>query len=268
MRDAILDADAIIFGSAVYSHQPPGALKAVIDTILGPFADASMARRIADGQKHGDPAYADAKFDSRMLKHRVVGFMAVAGSPFSSQITMALPTLHQIPYCLHAKVVDQVVFRGYAVPGSILLDEENTIARAEGLGRNVASQMGKSFDDAVYLGERNESDCPYCHLSKIEIDYTQSNEIGCITCGHRGKLVVVGVDGKVGAQGVRIVPKWDEGEKESCITFVGKEKHTHDIMGAVAKELKSIGRIQEKKGKWDGIEIPRVQMPSLESAKL
>lgn len=66
----------------------------------------------------------------------------------------------------------------------------------------------------------------------------------------------------------KIVPKWVEVEKESCITFAGKEKHTHDIMGAVAKELKSIRRIQEKKGKWDRIKIPRVQMPSLESAKL
>lgn len=162
----MLDADAIIFGSAVYSHQPPDALNAVIDTILGPFADTSMAHRISQGKKKNDPTFTDAKFDSRMLKQRVVGFMAVAGSPFSSKITMALPTLHQIPYCLHAKVVDQIESRGYAVPGSILLDEKNTAARAERLGRNVASQMGESFDNAVYLGERNETDCPYLSSPK------------------------------------------------------------------------------------------------------
>ncbi|QDS73270.1 hypothetical protein FKW77_004829 [Venturia effusa] len=257
VRNAILDANALIFSSAVYSHQPPGALKAVLDTILGPFADASMAHRFAAGQARGDERYADAKFDPRLLRHRVVGFMAVAGSPFLSQITMALPTLHQMPYCLHAKVVDQIVFRGFAVPGAVLLDEAKTVRRAEVLGRNVVSQMGKSFDEAVFLGERREGDCPFCHLSTIEVDYTRGNEIGCITCGHRGRLVV-GDDGRIG-------PKWDEGEKESCITMAGKEKHQDDIMGAVAGELKKIETVKEKKEEWDRVSIPRAQIPSLDA---
>src|SRR5262245_19961601 len=34
--NAILDADALIFATAVYSHQPAGFLKAVVDRIMGP----------------------------------------------------------------------------------------------------------------------------------------------------------------------------------------------------------------------------------------
>lgn len=255
VRNAILDADALIFATPTYSHQPPGALKALTDTILGPFADAAMARRISEGKKAGDPEYADAKFDERLFKPRVVGFIVLSGSPLSGQITMALPTLHQIPYCLHAKVVDQVVFSGYTLPGSVLLDETNTILRAEKLGQNIASQIGKKFEDAVYLGKRNESDCPYCHLSKIEIDYTEKNEVGCITCGHRGRLVA-GSDG-------RIRPVWDEDGIYSCITFKGKDKHLDDIMGQVAREKKVIGSIQGKKAEWEKVVIDRAPMPSL-----
>jgi multimeric flavodoxin WrbA len=259
VRNAILDADALIFATPTYSHQPPGALKALTDTILGPFADAAMAVRIDEGRKSGDPEYQGAKFDERLLKPRVVGFIATSGSPLSGQITMALPTLHQIPYCLHAKVVDQHVFQGFAIPGSVLLDEENTIPRAEKLGKNVLSQMGKSFDDAQYLGPAHENDCPYCHLSKIEIDYTQKNDVGCITCGHRGKLVV-------GSNGA-IKPVWDVDGTHSCITFSGKVKHLDDIMGKVAEEIAVVGSIQAKKAQWDKIDIPRAPMPSL-SAKL
>jgi multimeric flavodoxin WrbA len=259
VRNAILDADALIFATPTYSHQPPGALKALTDTILGPFADAAMAKRIDEGRKAGNSEYQNATFDERLLKPRVVGFIATAGSTLSSQITMALPTLHQIPYCLHAKVVDQHVFQGYAIPGSVLLDEANTISRAEKLGENVASQMGKAYDDAQYLGPTNENDCPYCHLSKIDIDYTQENDVGCITCGHRGKLVV-GNDG-------RIKPIWDVNGEHSCITLEGKHKHLDDIMGKVAEEVSVIGSVQAKKAEWGRIEIQRASMPSL-GAKL
>ncbi|KAJ5547311.1 hypothetical protein N7494_004896 [Penicillium frequentans] len=44
--NAIMDADALIIATTVYSHQSPGALNALADAILGPYADVSNAHRI------------------------------------------------------------------------------------------------------------------------------------------------------------------------------------------------------------------------------
>ncbi|KAK3078682.1 hypothetical protein LTS18_006895, partial [Coniosporium uncinatum] len=149
--DALLDADAIILSSAIYSRQPPGPLKNLTDRILGPFTDPSFAYRASEArQGRGDPKHADARFDERLLKPRVAGFIAVGGSPErnTEQFTMALPTMHVLVGSLHAKVVDQCLLKGYAMPGAVLLDGGEAVARAEELGRNVASQIGKGFEEA------------------------------------------------------------------------------------------------------------------------
>ena len=51
VKDAILDADAIIFATPIYSHQPAGPLKLVVDSILGPFTDAVFAQYTLEKQK-------------------------------------------------------------------------------------------------------------------------------------------------------------------------------------------------------------------------
>lgn len=161
--EAIMDVEEIILDSQVYSHQPAGTLKSLADAILGPYTDVSMAYHLRRRQQEGDESVKDVKVDPRDFKPHVAGFIAVYGSnpTFPEQWTMALPTLQTCIYPIHSRVVDQVVLSGYASPGSVLADSGAALARAELLGRRVASQMGKPYDEAHYLGSEESGSCPY-----------------------------------------------------------------------------------------------------------
>lgn len=100
--EAIMDADALIIATPIYSHQPAGSLKALQDAILGPFADTCGQHRIYQRQKAGDSSVKGLAVDPRAIKPRVAGFIAVAGSrgQFSEQWTLAMPSLHQFTYPL------------------------------------------------------------------------------------------------------------------------------------------------------------------------
>lgn len=163
-------------------------IKALFDRIGGPYVDASFAELVCQGQAAGDPKFASMKFDPRLQKPRVAGFMVIGGSGTPDQFTMALPSLHALVYPMHAKVVSQFIGQRVAARGAILLQPE-LMERARQLGRNIVSQMGKHFDDAQYLGFKDESSCPNCHLNKIEL-LRNNKSIGCITCGTRGKIVI------------------------------------------------------------------------------
>ncbi|KAM0811383.1 hypothetical protein AB5N19_11739 [Seiridium cardinale] len=261
--DAILDADALIFATPVYSHQPPGFLKAVTDRILGPYTDAAFVERVLERKKAGDPKFKDQRIDARVLKPRVVGFLVVSGSSRNEQITMALPTLHQFVYPLQAKVVDQVVLAGYASPGSVIYKNGGkALERARELGRNVASQLGKEFDVAKYLGPEPEGACPQCHLAKLDFFGGDSAEIGCVVCGLRGNLVVQ--DGKV-------VPSWTSDSSWSCITLEGKRLHADHIQEDSTEEanvLKSFpaSKAEATKRTLLDVNIPHLSLPSSEAA--
>jgi multimeric flavodoxin WrbA len=259
LLDAILDADALIFASPVYSHQPAGTLKAVMDSILGPFADAAFAKRIAKGQEEGDPKFLKMNFDPRVLRPRVAAFMIVCGSDDSipDQWTMALPTMHLFTYPLHAKVVDQFVAPGCNYPGAVLLKDGAYMARAEQLGQNVASQMGKAFDEAKYLGQEEEAACPYCHLLKFEFcDASPQNRVRCITCGAEGVLET--------ASNGRIRPTWEQDSQISSLTMAGKTKHLDDIFGGVEKTRPKmmVEEVQKLRAYWKDVSLNVTELPS------
>ncbi len=117
-----------------------------------------------------------------MLKPRVAGFIAVGGSLTSQWKTLALPILH---------TVDVLDAHGGRRPGAVrgrgnaAVDrarDADAIARAALLGRNVATQIGRSFDDAEYRGD------PACARSAISTSSTlRGSEVECATCGARGR---------------------------------------------------------------------------------
>lgn len=253
--NAILDADALIIATNVYSHQPSGTLKALADSILGPYADVSEAYRTLERKKAGDPSVKDVEIDPRQVKPRVAGFLAVAGSSsqFPEQWTMALPTLHGVVYCLHAKVIDQVVFPGFAHAGAVLTDAKNTVERAKILGQRVASQIGKPYDQALYLGPEEKGACPYCHLLKVQ--YRQGNDVLCIVCGAQGRLVV--------GSGGDIRPVWEKDSIISALTLKGKQKHRDDIVEKLNSERPKLSSFSSEWDRWKNLQIPVVDMPSL-----
>lgn len=257
--EAIMDADALIIATPIYSHQPAGSLKALQDAILGPFADTSDQHRINQRQKAGDPTAKGAVVDQRAIKPRVAGFIAVAGSrgQFPEQWTLAMPSLHQFTYPLHCKVVDMFVFPGFAHAGAVLTDPE-AVTRASKVGTNVASQIGRPFDDAKYLGPEEDGSCPYCHLLKFEFQGAD-NRIRCITCGAAGEL-------KTRADG-RVRPVWDKDSDLSCITLKGKWQHVDDIAEGLAIEREELPKVATELDRWRAVELPMVVLPSQQSYK-
>lgn len=255
--EAIMDADALIIATPIYSHQPAGSLNALQDAILGPFADTCGQHRIYQRQKAGDPAVKDVVVDHRAIKPRVAGFIAVAGSraQFPEQWTLAMPSLHQFTYPLHCKVVDMSVFPGFAHAGAVLTDPE-AVVRAAKIGTNVASQLGRPFDEAVYLGPEEDGSCSYCHLLKFEFQ-GDNNRIRCITCGAAGEL-------KTRSDG-RVRPVWEEDSDLSCITLKGKWQHVDDIAGGLEIERQELPAVATELERWKAIEVPFVALPSRES---
>ncbi|KAF1924422.1 flavo protein [Didymella exigua CBS 183.55] len=258
LYESIMDADAILFATAVYSHQPAGSLKAVLDKVLGPYTDPAFASRILAGQRAGDAKFAAMSVDTRILKPRVCGFMAVGGSTTPDQFTMALPTLHLFAYSLHARVIDQAVVMSCANPGAVVDAEDGAVmTRAAELGRRVASQLGKAFDEAVYLGPEVEGGCPHCHLAKYDFFGGAEGRMGCVVCGNTGRFIVR--NGKVGVE-------WDEDSDYCCITWRGKEKHIDDIFKNGSKEWKGLQGKKEELEKWRALDVGRVTLPSEEQA--
>jgi multimeric flavodoxin WrbA len=251
--NAIMDADALLFATPVYSHLPAGALKVLFDRIGSMSTSFPFVHRVVEAERMGQNTYDGMHIDRRVLKTRVAAFIVVAGSVFSDQMTMALPTMHQFVFPFHAKVVDQHIFKGYGLPGTVLLDQA-AIERAKSLGKNLASQMGKSFDDARYLGGTERNSCPYCHLGKIELIEETETGVSCITCAARGTMRV-GNDGQIDLV-------WEVPSTNSFHTINGLLKHGEESLTAPLEEIANIHLVEDKVKFWAGIEMPKAKLAS------
>jgi hypothetical protein len=145
----------------------------------------------------------------RVLKPRVAGFIAVGGSLTPQWKTLALPILHTVTFSMHMAVVDQVQFEGAGTPRSIVL-QPDALERAALLGRNVATQIGRSFDAAEYRGAAGL--CPMCRLDVVVL---RGTDVECATCGARGALDGAGV-------------RWTDLDT-SVISMAEKRKHFAEI---------------------------------------
>jgi hypothetical protein len=157
-------------------------LKVLVDRLLGPNADAAIIEQLVALRRAGTEPAVPFRVDERVLRPRVAGFLAVGGSLTPQWKTLALPVLHTVTLSMQMAVVDQVTFGGAGTPRSILLDT-TALDRAARLGAHVASQLGKTFEEATYAGEPGL--CPMCHLNVIELTGTA---VACATCGCRGEL--------------------------------------------------------------------------------
>jgi multimeric flavodoxin WrbA len=194
-------------------------LKTVIDSLLGPNADAAIIEHLVAVRRGGTEPAVPFRVDERVLKSRVAGLIAVGGSLTPQWKTLALPLLHTAAFSMHMAVVDQVVFGGAGTPRSILLDEA-ALQRADRLGRNVASQLGVAFDDVRYRGEPGL--CPMCHLNVVELNGTA---VTCATCGSAGELEAGGTI------------RWTD-LTSSVISMAEKRAHAREIQETAAAQAK------------------------------
>jgi hypothetical protein len=131
---------------------------------------------------------------------------------------------------MHIAVVDQAVFGGAGTPRSVLLDD-TALDRAACLGANVASQLGKAYDDVTYLGPPGL--CPMCHLSVIELTGT---DVACAPCGCRGEL------------GPGPAVRWTD-RTTSVLSMAEKRAHAAEIQDTAARHRALAARLRERAGR-------------------
>ena len=114
----------------------------------------------------GEPIIVPFKPDERVLRPRVAGFLAVGGALTPQWHTLAQPMMQTLAFSMRCGIVDQAILSGSGTPRSIVLDDA-ALDRARQLGRAMAQQLGRSFEDVEYRG--GPGLCPLCHLSLISV---------------------------------------------------------------------------------------------------
>jgi multimeric flavodoxin WrbA len=239
--DQLMESDALIVSTPIYTRTIPGKLRLLGDKISGPQADVAFTSEILRMRAAGENIPVQFPIDERVLRPRVAGFIAVGGSLPSFWKTLALPLLHTLTASMQAAVVDQVQFAGAGSPASIVLDPE-ALTRAAQLGRNVAEQLGRDYEDAEYRGQPGA--CPVCHLDVIAL--MPDGTIECATCGAAGTLVV--------CEG-RVTPSFGEaGRAQSILTRGEKLAHFHEVQETAARHASLRPQIDALAGEyatWD-----------------
>lgn len=215
--ERLMAADGLIVSSPIFSRYVPARLKLLMDRLLGPNADRAIVEKLVAMRESGVEPAVPFRLDERVLKPRVAGFIAVGGALTPQWKALALPTMHVFTFSMQTAVVDQFVVSGAGTPKSVVLDDE-AISRSARLGRTVASQLGRSFEDAEYLGEPGL--CPLCHLDVIEL---RGREVWCATCGAQGRLAN---DGTV---------EWTNLDV-SVISMAEKRDHYDEILETAQKQ--------------------------------
>ncbi|MHC5794796.1 NAD(P)H-dependent oxidoreductase [Lacisediminihabitans sp. FW035] len=234
--DRLMESDGLIVSTPIYSRTVPGKLRLLGDKISGPQADAAFTSELLRMRAAGEDIPLQFAIDERVLRPRVGGFIAVGGSIPAYWKTLALPLMHTLTASMQLAVVDQVQFAGAGSPSSIVLDGA-ALERAAQLGRSVARQLGRTYDDAEYVGDPGV--CPVCHLSVIAI---VPEGVECASCGARGEFVVTGDAVSVEFSAA--------GRDQSVLSMVEKLDHFREVQHTAATHAGLRGEIDARAGEW------------------
>lgn len=230
--DRLLEADGVIVSAPIISRTVPARLKVLIDRLLGPNADRAIIEGILAKRAAGEDVLVPFRVDERVIKPRVAGFIAVGGSLTPQWKSLTLPVMHTFTFSMQTAVVDQMVVAGAGTPKSIVLDDDS-LARAAELGRRVASQLGREFDDVDYLGDPGL--CPLCHLDVIEL---RGRAVACAGCGAQGRLTAEGL------------VQWTNFDT-SVISMAEKHDHYEEIVETAARHAEHRDLIEERAAGYD-----------------
>jgi len=175
----MLDADGIVFATPVFVKGTPGIFHTIIDR-FGVRMDRGnniLSTEIAKKNNGTIP-------DPRILKDKVVSYMGIGGSEWTTRI--------QCDHSLQAmspmwKIIDNEVFSWSK--GIIMEDEK--VARAHQIGINLA-QAATDIESAKYMGEAGI--CPHCHSRNFYLNNNPAETI-CSSCGITGELKIT--DGNI-----------------------------------------------------------------------
>jgi len=231
--DQVMESDGLIVAAPIYSRTVPGKLKLVADRLSGPAADVAFAESYRAMLEAGETPPVAFPYDERVFRPRVAGLIAVGGALGSQWKALALPLMHQMTFSSHMAVADQLLVGGAGMPRAVVLDER-ALEGARRVGRSVASQLGRCFDEVEYRGEPGL--CPLCHLSVVAV---HGHEAECATCGAAGRLAV--------ENGAAVI-RFDDpaGLERSVISLAEKRAHFREVQETAAAQGRLAGEIERR----------------------
>ena len=222
LLDKMLDADGIVFSTPIFVKGSPALFHILIDR-FGPRMDRGfniIATRVAEekGGKIPDP---------RILKDKVVSYMGIGGSDWTTRIQcdqgiQALPPMW--------KIIDNEVFPWFKG----IINEKEKVARAHQIGINLA-KAAKDIFFASYKGEPGI--CPHCHSRNFYLNNSASEAICCL-CGIVGEIKII--------NGIITFEFPEEQLKQAHDTVSGKMIHADDLQKNGGKTM-SPGQMDEFK---------------------
>jgi multimeric flavodoxin WrbA len=239
--DLLMESDGLVVSTPIYSRTVPGKLRLLGDKISGPQADVAFTAEILRMRAAGTPIPVQFPIDERVLRPRVGAFIAVGGSLPDFWKSLALPLMHTLTASAQVGIVDQVQFAGAGSPASIVLDPD-ALERARQLGRAVAAQLGRTYDEVEYRGDAGV--CPVCHLDVIVM--RADNRVECASCGAAGRFEIV--DGAV------TVVFSADGLAQSVMSMEEKVAHFHEVQETAARHAPLRAEIDRKAAEytaWD-----------------
>lgn len=204
-REKLLDADGVLFVDPIFGKGATGLFHTLMDR-FGPRSDRGI-NFIADQKAEAGQG---KPIDKRLLKDKVVSFIGIGGSDWT---TSSEYEHGMLAVGFAWKVIDNEVF-----PWSktIFMDDEK-VERVKEIGRNLA-RAAADYDNAKYLGD---GVCPHCHCKNFYVE-AHSKKVICCHCGIEGTFEI-----------------GDE------IKFVFDESwiaHAHDTMSGKAIHAQDIGK--------------------------
>ena len=231
LRDKMMDADAIVWSIPIFEKGASGLFRTITDR-MGPRNDKAM---IIVGSKIAEGRMAEGKGgklpDQRMLKDKVVSYIGIGGSDWSTRIQCDFFNQSLTPAW---KVIDTVTFSW----SKCIIMEDEKVNRSHKIGVDLAN-AAKDYEAAKWIGDPGI--CPHCHCRNFYLA-DDAKHATCCACGLVGEIKVS--DG--GKLSFTFPP---ETEVLAHDTLSGKFKHVDDIKENEGKlmEWKQTDEFKQKK---------------------
>lgn len=175
LLDKIYDADGIVWSVPIFEKGATGLFRTITDR-FGPRMDrgnVTIASKIS-AERGGK------SIDPRFLEDKVVSYMAVGGSDWTTRVQCDFAMQALTPMW---KIIDNQVFEWSL---DIIMNDD-ALAKANRIGLSIA-EAAKDYSKAEYMGEQGI--CPHCHSRNFYLH--EDGRAICCLCGIEGKMEVSG----------------------------------------------------------------------------
>ncbi len=251
VREAIMDADALMVAAPVYSVGPTGQYKNLVDRM---GASHDRAALLKENQRRRSLGWSEDKMlDPRVFKNRPFAVISVGGARTEGWTSLGLPNLHLLGFSNQMIPVDHINAYGMGDRVNPAFDEK-FMSRLFKLGENVAGAAGMPEEQIEWKGD-DAGMCPTCHCRHLFIK--SGTEVECAVCGSAGTLRIDGGEIKVDYT--------EEEIKRSRYHMGGLLEHQEEISDMMVNVSKVLAK---RGGELEQLLSPLKDIPEIKPTKL